>query len=152
MKNFMSTVKPVLTPHLWYKAMLKVWTKLWEPFRIYQLTSTANPAQFIQLQPDWLCQLAGTDISQFTLLMLGHIIKRKQKPHKWRLLSSTKGEENKITNPVYLIKNCGNWKRGNQGMPVVPKGSNDFFILSAWPDVKNGFSMPSNFSYLFLTV
>jgi hypothetical protein len=30
--------------NLWYKAMLKVWRKLWEPFRIYQLTSTANPA------------------------------------------------------------------------------------------------------------
>ena len=31
-------VKPVLTSHLWYKAMLKVWRKSWDPFRIYQLT------------------------------------------------------------------------------------------------------------------
>ena len=29
-----------------YEAMLKVWRKSWEPFRIYQQTSTANPAQF----------------------------------------------------------------------------------------------------------
>ena len=29
--------------------------KIVGPFRIYQLTSTANPAQFTQLWPDWLC-------------------------------------------------------------------------------------------------
>ena len=44
MKNWRAKVKPVLTSHLWYKAMLKIWEKSWEPFRIYQLTSTANPA------------------------------------------------------------------------------------------------------------
>ena len=55
MKKEITNLKPVLTPHLWYKAMLKVWRKSWEPFRIYQLTSTANPAQFIQLWPNWLC-------------------------------------------------------------------------------------------------
>ena len=44
--------------HFWhpiydtYKAMLKVWRKSWEPFRIYQLTSTANSARFTQ---SWLC-------------------------------------------------------------------------------------------------
>ena len=37
-------MKPFFTSHLWYKAMLKVWKKSWEPFRIYQLTSTANSA------------------------------------------------------------------------------------------------------------
>ena len=37
-------MKPFLTSHLWYKAMLKVWRKSCEPFRIYQLTSTANSA------------------------------------------------------------------------------------------------------------
>ena len=41
--------------YLWYKAMLKVLTKFWEPFGIYQLTGTANPAQFHLLWPDWLC-------------------------------------------------------------------------------------------------
>ena len=35
MKNWKAMVKPVLTFHFWYKAMLKVWRKLWEPFRIY---------------------------------------------------------------------------------------------------------------------
>ena len=55
MKNCMAKVKPVLTPHLWYKAMLKVWRKSCEPFRIYQLTSTSNPAQFLKLWSDWLC-------------------------------------------------------------------------------------------------
>ena len=34
-KNWKAEVKPVLTPNLWYKAMLKVWRKSWEPFRIY---------------------------------------------------------------------------------------------------------------------
>ena len=29
MKNCRAKVKPVLTPHLWYKAMLKLWRKLW---------------------------------------------------------------------------------------------------------------------------
>ena len=37
-------MKPVLTPHLWHKAMLKVWRKL--SFRIYQLTSTATHCAF----------------------------------------------------------------------------------------------------------
>ena len=40
-----------LTSHLWYKAILKVWRKSWEPFRIYQLTSTVNPAQFHNSSP-----------------------------------------------------------------------------------------------------
>ena len=35
-------------------AMIKVWRKSWEPFRIYQLASTANPAHFTQLWLDWL--------------------------------------------------------------------------------------------------
>ena len=39
-KNWSTLLKPFLTSHLWYKAMLKVWRKSWEPFRIYQLTST----------------------------------------------------------------------------------------------------------------
>ena len=39
--------------------MLKVWKKSWEPFRIYQLTSTANPAEFTKSWPNWLCYLAG---------------------------------------------------------------------------------------------
>ena len=55
MKNWSAKVKPVLTPHLWYKAMLKVWRKSWEPFRIYQLTSTANPAIIEWIGLDWLC-------------------------------------------------------------------------------------------------
>ena len=38
----------------------------------------------------------NTGIPGFTLLMWGHIKKRKQKPRKSRLLSSTKGEENRI--------------------------------------------------------
>ena len=38
-----------------------------------------------------------TGIPQFTLLMWGHIKKRrKQKPRKSRLFKSTKGEENNI--------------------------------------------------------
>ena len=96
---------------LWYKAMLKVWRKFWEPFKgqliskancqavnsskkrtkefvfttmrhvfvhflegindtkktfrnyltisIYQLISTANPAQFHKLWLNWLCYLVG---------------------------------------------------------------------------------------------
>ena len=36
MKNWRAKVKPVLIPNLWYKSMLKVWRKLWEPFRIYR--------------------------------------------------------------------------------------------------------------------
>ena len=54
-------MKSVLTPHFWYKAMLKVWRKLWEPSRIYQLTSTSNLAiidsftlQFFMLISDGL--------------------------------------------------------------------------------------------------
>ena len=54
MKNWRVKARPVLTPHLWYKAMLKVWRKSWESFRIYQLTSTANLVQFTQLWPNWL--------------------------------------------------------------------------------------------------
>ena len=42
MKNWRAKVKPVFTPHLCYKFMLKVWRKLWESFRIYQLSSTAK--------------------------------------------------------------------------------------------------------------
>ena len=49
MKNWRANARPVLTLHLWYKTILKVWRKSWEPFRIYPLTSTANPAQFTQL-------------------------------------------------------------------------------------------------------
>ena len=30
MKNWRPKVKPVLTPNLWYKPMLKVWRKLWD--------------------------------------------------------------------------------------------------------------------------
>ena len=44
-----------------------------------------------------LVTFATTGIPQFTLLMWGHIKKRgKRKPHKSRLLISTKGEENRI--------------------------------------------------------
>ena len=53
-KNWSTKAKPFLTSHLWYKAMLKVWRKSWEPFRIYQLTNTANPAQFHKLWLNWL--------------------------------------------------------------------------------------------------
>ena len=48
-KNWSTYAKPFLTSHSWYRAMLKVWRKSWEPFRIYQLTSTANPAKFHKL-------------------------------------------------------------------------------------------------------
>ena len=38
-----------------------------------------------------------TGISRFTLLMWGYIKKRrKQKPHKLRLVSSNKGDKNRI--------------------------------------------------------
>ena len=43
--------EPFLTPHLRYKGMLKVWGTSWEPFIIYQLTSTAISAQITQ---SWL--------------------------------------------------------------------------------------------------
>ena len=56
-------MKPFLTPYLWYKAMLKVWRKAWEPFGIYQLTSTANPANFTQLWP-WLAPLVTWKIQK----------------------------------------------------------------------------------------
>ena len=56
-KNWCTKVKPFLTFHLRYEAMLKVSRKSWEPFRIYQLTITANPTQFHKLWPDWLCVL-----------------------------------------------------------------------------------------------
>ena len=35
--------------HKQVRKMLKVWKKSWEPFKIYQLTSTANPAIFVKL-------------------------------------------------------------------------------------------------------
>ena len=54
-KNWSTKAKPFLTSHLWFIAILKVWTKSWEHFRIYQLTSTANSAQFQKLWLDWLC-------------------------------------------------------------------------------------------------
>ena len=56
-KSWSTTVKPFLTSHLWYKAMLKVWRKSWEPFRIYQLTSTANLAKICEIGLDWRCYL-----------------------------------------------------------------------------------------------
>ena len=63
-----------MTSHLWDKAMLKVWKKSWEPFRIYQLTITDNPAQFDKLWPDWLFQYqVGTKkipIDQLLIAML----------------------------------------------------------------------------------
>ena len=43
------STKSFLTSHLWYKAMLKVWKKSWKPFRLSQLTSTANPAIICQI-------------------------------------------------------------------------------------------------------
>ena len=49
-KNWSTQAKSFLTSHLWHKAILKVWKKSWEPFRIYQLTSTANSAHF---HPNW---------------------------------------------------------------------------------------------------
>ena len=52
-KNWSTKAKPFLTSHLWYKAMLKVWRKSWEPFRIYQLTSTANSAIICGIGLDW---------------------------------------------------------------------------------------------------
>ena len=49
MKNWSLQMTPVLTPHLWHKAMhAERIKKIWVPFRIYQLTSTANPAKFTQ--------------------------------------------------------------------------------------------------------
>ena len=61
MTNWRAKVKPVLTPHLWCKAMLKVWIwwKSWEPFRNYQLTSTANLVIIEWIRLGWLCQLVG---------------------------------------------------------------------------------------------
>ena len=50
-KTWSTKVKPFLTSHLWYKAMLKIWKKSWKPFTIYQLNSTANPAHFYKLWP-----------------------------------------------------------------------------------------------------
>ena len=50
-----------------------------------------------KIQKDIPCRFDITGITRFTLLMWGHIKKpRKQKPRKLRLLSSTKGEENRI--------------------------------------------------------
>ena len=79
-----------LTSHLWCKAMLKVWKNSWEPFRIYQLTSTANPSQFHKLWLNWLqffsliseslgCVVTyGGEFSQVgTLLQLFHLIIKK---------------------------------------------------------------------------
>ena len=43
-----------MTSHLWYKAVLKVGRKSWEPFRIYQLTSSRAPRIFFILSA-WLC-------------------------------------------------------------------------------------------------
>ena len=43
-KSWSTKTKSFLASHLWYKAMLKLWRKSWKPFRIYQLTSTANSA------------------------------------------------------------------------------------------------------------
>ena len=54
-KNWSTKAKPFLTSHLWCKAILKVWRKSWKPFRIYQLTSTANPAIICEIWLDWLC-------------------------------------------------------------------------------------------------
>ena len=57
-KDWSTKANPFLTSHLWYKSMLKVWRKSWEPFRIYQLTSTANPVIICEIGLDWLCYLA----------------------------------------------------------------------------------------------
>ena len=48
-KKWSTKAKPFLTSHLWSEAMLKVWTKSWEPSKIYQLPSTDNPVKFHQL-------------------------------------------------------------------------------------------------------
>ena len=48
-KNWSTKAKPFLTSHLLDEAMQKVRRKSWEPFRIYQLTSSANTAQFHKL-------------------------------------------------------------------------------------------------------
>ena len=67
-KKWSTKAKPFLTSHLWYKAMLKVWTKSWELFRIYQLTSTGNPAiiceiglgsQDLFILSAWVCTING---------------------------------------------------------------------------------------------
>ena len=54
-KNWSTKAKPFLKSHLWYKVMLRVWSKSWEPFRIYLLTSTANPVIICEVGLDWLC-------------------------------------------------------------------------------------------------
>ena len=53
-KNWSTKAKPFLTSHLWYKAMLKVWKKSCELFRICQLTSTAHLAIICKLPADCL--------------------------------------------------------------------------------------------------
>ena len=69
------------------------------PLFMYILTTTNTKKPYHLDLADLVCLGSGkgTGIPWFTLLMWGHTKKpRKQKPRKSRLLSSSKGEENRI--------------------------------------------------------
>ena len=77
-------MKSFLTSHLWYKAMLKVWRKSWEPFRIYHLHTFS-----IALYYKWDVKNGFTYVLQFFSLIsdsLGGVIpKLNQYGHRTTL-------------------------------------------------------------------
>ena len=69
-----------------------------------------------------------------------------QKPRKSRLLSSTKGEENRIELSTSLNQNCRNQTRGNQGMPVIQI----YLEISNHSGYQNQFSEDKTLGYVLV--